>query len=361
MISRDSLRQACKSFTHEACSPEAARGAALLTEILFVRVQQEQPEEESAAPEQQELPPSMALLFGMLLDDAEAVRFATSSILSRLLLSGATGDSAEDMELEAEPPAEAHAGQSSAPPMEESGWLSRICDVCQTQIIGQRFHCGRTADAELDDDAGDLNRCKDFDLCEGCHGAGYRCTCGAACRAVQSRAEDEEDEEDDETDSFAPLDGPASVPPAAAPTGQPDAVGPASEPASEDEMLQRCLAMSLGKPSEAASTKPPPQLAESFLALMTQHLERLRGHDGLGVLPYLQLLHLLATSPRCGYASPRWIRLADAVLAIITGYEEQMGTGDALFRLKPSACQPMARGSPVTGPTRMMEWRHSKL
>ena len=137
--------------------------------------------------------------------------------------------------------------------------------------------------------------------------------------------------------------------------------GPASEPASEDEMLQRCLAMSLGKPSEAPSTKPPPQLAESFLALMTQHLERLRGHDGLGVLPYLQLLHLLATSPRCGYASPRWVRLADAVLAIITGYEEQMGTGDALFRLKPSACQPMARGSSVTGPTRMMEWRHSKL
>ena len=132
MISRDSLRQACKSFTHEACSPEAARGAALLTEILFVRVQQEQPEEESAAPEQQELPPSMALLFGMLLDDAEAVRFATSSTLSRLLLSGATGDSAEDMELEAEPPAEAHAGQSSAPPMEESGWLSLLCGVINT-------------------------------------------------------------------------------------------------------------------------------------------------------------------------------------------------------------------------------------
>ena len=38
-------------------------------------------EEESAAPEQQELPPSMALLFGMLLDDAEAVHHQPDSAI----------------------------------------------------------------------------------------------------------------------------------------------------------------------------------------------------------------------------------------------------------------------------------------
>ena len=58
-------------------------------------------------------------------------------------------------------------------------------------------------------------------------------------------------------------------------------------------------------------------MAMLFLELMTRHLPHLTSHDGLVVLPYLQLLQLLATQHAAGASAKQWMRLAHAILAVI--------------------------------------------
>ena len=277
--------------------------------------------------------PAFNLLIGMLLGGAEAVRFTTSAALSRLLLS-ATVDGApptdassaakqgctreEEMDVdddEAAGPAEINAAV---------GAMQFCCDVCGVcPIVGSRWHCAI---------------CKDFDLCTACYDAGKlaplpphtldhplsRIRIAGTQLGTQPAAEGDDTEGDDnaegddtegdntEGDELASFinDDTAAQPKAAIDSD------------CEDEMLAMAVAMSLGKaPAKASdpppSVKSPPPMAMLFLELMTRHLPHLTSHDGLVVLPYLQLLQLLATQHAAGASAKQWMRLAHAILAVI--------------------------------------------
>lgn len=209
------------------------------------------------------------------------------------------------------------------------GAVQFCCDVCGVcPIVGSRWHCAI---------------CKDFDLCTACYDAGKlaplpphtldhplsRIRIAGTEPGTQPAAEGDDTEGDDnaegddtegdntEGDELASFINDDTA-------AQPEA---AIDSDCEDEMLAMAVAMSLGKePAKAspppASAKSPPPMAMLFLELMTRHLPQLTSHDGLGVLPYLQLLQLLATQHAAGASAKQWVRLADAILAILCPVKE---------------------------------------
>ena len=289
--------------------------------------------------------PAFNLLIGMLLCGTEAVRFTTSAALSRLLLSvtvdapapaiasgaakqectsGAEMDLDED---EAAVPTEINAAV---------GAVQFCCDVCGVcPIVESRWHCAI---------------CKDFDLCAACYDAGKltplpphtldhplsRIRIAGTEPAEGDDTEGDDNAEGDDTEgdntegdeltSFINDDTPA----------QPEA---AIDSDCENEMLAMAVAMSLGKEPIKASDAPPrakspPQMAMRFLELMTQHLPQLTSHDGLGVLPYLQLLQLLATQHAAGVGAKQWVRLANAILAVVSPVKEPIAVDKRTPRLE---------------------------
>jgi hypothetical protein len=282
--------------------------------------------------------PAFDLLVGMLLGGVETVRFTTSAALSRLLLSvtvdGAPptvassaakeGCAREEMDVdddEAAGPAEVNSA---------AGAVQFCCDVCGVcPIVGSRWHCAI---------------CKDFDLCTACYDAGKlaplpphtldhplsRIRIVGTEPGTQPAAEGDDTEGDDNAEGDDTEGDNTEGDELSSLINDDVAAQPAAVMDSdcEDEMLAMAVAMSLGKEPVTASDPPPsvkspPQMAMLFLEAMTRHLPHLTSHDGLGVLPYLQLLQLLATQQVAAGASARqWMRLADAILAVIAPVKE---------------------------------------